>query len=232
MDRCADVALKHQAAADVAKALSNPVRLRILAALCQREMHVDELAARVDQSRGNTSAQLRALAQAGLVRTHKEGRRAFYRLADPSVAGLVLALQETTLAVSPAFQRMVDQRFGQVVALSAERARAVLDRVRRGAARLLDVRSRADHEAAHLPGAVSLPLGELEAHGPEAMGIPRDLPLVVYCRGRFCIEAEEAARLLRSHGYEVSNLYTSVAEAESLGLPVARSVRAPVARVS
>lgn len=229
MERAAAIAIKLELTADLAQALSNPVRLRILGALGQRQMPVDELAARLRQSRGNTSAQLRALAHAGLVEASREGRQVFYRLADPSVAALVTALHEAARRVSPGFRELVDDVLGEVVPLDAERTRELLGRISRGDARLLDVRSRADHDAAHLQGASSSPLAELEARGPRALGLALDVPLIVHCRDRFCVEAEAATRLLRADGLQATNLYASVVEAEALGWPTVRSARAPVA---
>jgi DNA-binding transcriptional ArsR family regulator/rhodanese-related sulfurtransferase len=229
VDRASAIALKLELTADLAQALSNPVRLRILGALGQRQMAVDDLARRLGQSRGNTSAQLRALAQAGLVQASREGRQVFYRLSDPSVAALVTALHEAARRVSPSFRALVEATLGEVVPLDAERARELLARISRGEARLVDVRSRADHEAAHLAGALSFPLAELESRGPQALGVPGDVPLVVHCRDRFCLEAEAAARRLRASGFRASNLYASVVEAEALGWPTVRRGRAPAA---
>ena len=228
MERAVVVTRKHVLTAELAQALSNPVRLRLLGALGQRQLAVDELAERVRQTRGNTSAQLRALASAGLVVASREGRQVYYRLADPAVAALVTALHEAALRVSPGFRELVDAAVGEVVPLDAARARELLRRVTVGELRLVDVRARADHEAAHLDGALSFPLAEIEARGPRALGIPGDRPLLVYCRDRYCVDAAAATASLAEAGYEATNLFASVVEAEALGWPTVRRSRAPV----
>lgn len=216
MDRSERVALKNAETAKVAQALANPVRLQILGALSQRTMHVDELAARLGMPRGNTSAQLRTLHQVGLVRSERAGRRVFYRLSDPSVAALLVAVQATAERTSAAFQGLLREGYDEVVPLDAARLRTLLDEVEAGRVVLLDVRSPEDHAAAHLPGAINVPLPRLEAEGPEAMGLLRDTPVALYCRGRYCVAAADATRVLRDAGYEVTNLFSSVGAALEL----------------
>ncbi len=216
MDRSERVALKNAETAKIAQALANPARLQILGALSQRTMHVDELAGRLGMARGNTSAQLRALHQVGLVISERDGRRVFYRLSDPSVAALLVAVQATAERTSPAFQGLLRDGYDTVVPLDAPRLRELLDDVAEGRVVLLDVRSPEDHAAAHLPGAVNVPLPFLEAEGPDAAGLDRDTPVALYCRGRYCVAAADATRLLRDAGYDVTNLFSSAGAALAL----------------
>jgi len=216
MDRPQKVALKNEEAAKIAQALANPVRLKLLGALNQREMHVDELAARLGLPRGNTSAQLRGLHRAGLVAARRDGRRVFYRLSDPAVASLLVTVQATASRTSAVFQTLLRDHFGEVTPLEAEQLVALLDEVDAGRVRLLDVRAPDDHAAAHLPGAENLPLPRLEAEGPEAFGLDPAQPIAVYCRGRYCVAAADATALLRAKGFTVTNLFASAGEALSL----------------
>jgi ArsR family transcriptional regulator len=219
MDRAQKVALKNEEAAKIAQALTNPVRLKLLGALNQREMHVDELAERLGLPRGNTSAQLRGLHRAGLVAARRDGRRVFYRLSDPAVARLLVAVQATAEHTSAAFQGLLRAHFGEVTPLDAERLRAVLADVHAGRMRLLDLRSPEDHAASHLPGAENLPLPRLEADGPEALGLDPSQPVALYCRGRYCVAAADATTLLRAKGFAVTNLFASAGEALRLLAP-------------
>ncbi|AWR88135.1 ArsR/SmtB family transcription factor [Meiothermus taiwanensis] len=76
------------------KAVSDPTRLRILAALAATELCVCDLAALTGTSESAVSHQLRLLRGERLVAFRKEGRMAYYRLMDHHVTDLIRSALE------------------------------------------------------------------------------------------------------------------------------------------
>jgi len=215
--------LKNQLYAQVArigKAVASPKRLEFIELLCQGEKTVEVLAAQAEISVKLASAHLKELRLARLVETRKEGKYVLYRLASTSVADLWVNLR------SEAEERLVELQ----VALASivehgdelegvERA-AILKRAKTGEVLVLDVRPEKEFAAAHLPHARSLPVDELKKRLAE---LPKDVPVVAYCRGPFCLMAKDAVELLRRRGYRAFHLSDGVAEWRARGLPIEQS---------
>jgi len=207
--------------ARVGKALASGRRIELLDVLANGERTVEGLAREGGLSVANTSQHLQVLRQARLVATRRDGTSVYYRLASPEVFELWRALR--TLATS---------RLAEVERLAAAYlgARDELEPVTREelARRLqdddglvvLDVRPVAEHAAGHLPGAVSIPVGELRRRLAE---LPRDREIVAYCRGPFCAFAHEAVALLRREGFSARRLVDGLPEWQAAGLALARS---------
>jgi rhodanese-related sulfurtransferase len=204
--------------ARVGKAIASPKRLELIELLCQGEKTVEALAAQAAISVKLASAHLKELRLARLVDTRKEGKYVLYRLASTGVADLWVNLR------SQAEERLVELQ----VALASivehgdelqgvDRA-DILSRARSGEVLVLDVRPQEEFAAAHLPHARSLPVGELKKRLAE---LPKDVPVVAYCRGPFCLMAKDAVQLLRKKGYRAFHLTDGVAEWRARGLPVA-----------
>ena len=219
-DRAAKTALFDEFAR-AAKALASGRRIELLDVLANGERTVEVLAAEVGLSVANTSQHLQVLRRAGLVAGRKEGTSVYYRLAAPEVFELWRAVR--SLAAS---------RLAQVERLAAAYlgARDELEPVTREelARRLeddddlvvLDVRPAAEHAAGHLPGGVSIPVGELRRRLAE---LPRDREIVAYCRGPYCAYAHEAVALLRQGGFSARRLEDGLPEWRAAGLAVSRS---------
>ena len=207
----------YEQVARVAKALASPKRLELLELLCQGEKSVETLAGQAGISLKLASAHLRELRQARLVDTRKEGKYVLYRLADSGVADLWVALREQ------AEDRLVELQVALASAvehpdtLEGVDRKSILKRARAGEVLILDVRPAEEFDAGHLPHAQSVPMGDLRKRLAE---IPRDVPVVAYCRGPFCFMARDAVKLLRSRGYEAVHLSDGVAEWRAHGLPV------------
>jgi rhodanese-related sulfurtransferase len=201
----------------VGKALASPKRLELIELLCQSEKSVESLATEADISMKLASAHLKALRAARLVDARKEGKRVFYRLADPSVAQLWVDLrslaEERLLELQVALQRWM------VVgdSLHAVDRRTILRQARAGEVVVLDVRPEQEFAASHLPFARSIPLEELKKRLKE---VPKDKSVVAYCRGPFCMMARDAVTLLRKRGYRALRLEDGVAEWRARGLPL------------
>ncbi len=207
----------YQLFARVGQALSSPRRLELLDLLVQAPRTVEELAQEANMSVANTSQHLQRLKQAQLVRDERMGVYIRYHLADPAVARLWLELrtvaagQLAEVKNALAAYRSRQHEFEQV---SAEELR---ERLQNGEVILLDVRPRVEYEAGHLPGALSMPLEELA----ERLGeLPRDLPVVAYCRGPYCVFADDALALLSEQGWQVARLEEGVVEWQQAGYPV------------
>ena len=203
--------------ARIGKALSNGVRLQILELLAQGERSVEALAKASGQSVANVSQHLQQLRQSGLVVARKEGQFVFYRVASDDVIRLLSALQTVGEANLAEIDRMVSTYLTRKDALEPVPAHELLERMRLGLVTVLDVRPRQEYEAGHLPGAVSMPLNELEKHLSE---LPADREIVAYCRGPYCLLAFEAVATLREKGLRARRLKDGYPEWRLRGLPV------------
>jgi rhodanese-related sulfurtransferase/DNA-binding transcriptional ArsR family regulator len=204
--------------ARVAKALANGKRLELLDLLAQGERTVEALARAAGQGLTTCSANLQTLKAAGIVATRRQGTRVYYRLAGPDVADLYARLRDvaaTHLADVDAAQRA----YLGLGSTTEEIGRDdLLDRARAGELVILDVRPAEEYAAGHIPGAVSIPVDELADRIAE---LPDDAELVAYCRGRFCVFAHDAVRLLTAYGRTARRLEDGMLEWRLAGLPVA-----------
>ncbi|WP_397409221.1 ArsR/SmtB family transcription factor [Polaromonas sp.] len=207
----------YEQVARIGKAVASPKRLELVELLCQGEKTVEVLAAQAEISVKLASAHLKQLRMARLVDTRKEGKYVLYRLASTSVADLWVNLR------AEAEERLVELQ----VALASivehgdelegiDRA-AILKKAKAGELLVLDVRPEEEFASAHLPHARSLPVDELRKRLKE---LPKDVPVVAYCRGPFCLMARDAVELLRRQGYRAFHLTDGVAEWRARGLPL------------
>ena len=207
----------YQLFAQIATALANPHRLELLDLLVQAPRTVEELAAEAHMSIANTSQHLQRLKQARLVMTQREGVYIRYRLADPAVALLWLQLRAVAgqqLAEVEQALNAYRERRHEFEGITADE---LLTRLHNNEVILLDVRPAVEYEAAHLPGAVSLPWDELARRLDE---LPDDKTIVAYCRGPYCVYADEALGLLAAHGRQGVRLEEGVAEWQLAGYPL------------
>lgn len=201
----------------IGKALASPKRLELIELLCQSEKTVDALAEAARCSVKLASAHLKALRAARLVEARRDGKYVYYRLADAHVADLWVNLralaEERLLELQTALRDLAAP--GQ--ALEGADRTTLLRRAARGEIVVIDVRPAEEYEAGHLPRARSMPLAELRARLRE---LPKNKPVVAYCRGPFCLMSGEAVALLKKRGYRATQLVDGVAEWRAQGLPV------------
>lgn len=208
----------YEQVARIGKAVASPKRLELIELLCQGEKTVEMLAAQAEISVKLTSAHLKELRLARLVDTRKDGKYVLYRLASTSVADLWVNLR------SEAEERLIELQMAlaSIVEHGDELqgvSRAdILRRAAAGEVLVLDVRPEDEYAAAHLPHARSMPVDELKKRIAE---LPKNIPVVAYCRGPFCLMAKDAVELLRKKGYQAFHLTDGVAEWRARGLPVA-----------
>lgn len=207
--------------ARIGKALASRQRLEFLDLLAQAEWSVEMLAAETQESVANTSRHLQVLRQAHLVETRREGTTVHYRLADPTVLTLWQALREAGTRRLAEIERLVDLYLHERKSLDAVDCSTLAARLQKGNLILLDVRPPAEYAAGHIPGARSFPLAELEAHWAE---LAQECEIVAYCRGPYCVLADDAVTLLRARGVSARRLEAGLPDWAMLGFPVERGI--------
>jgi rhodanese-related sulfurtransferase/DNA-binding transcriptional ArsR family regulator len=203
--------------ARIGKALASPHRLELLEVLAQCERTVEALAHETGLSVANASQHLQVLRAARLVETRREGTSIFYRLASESVSTLWLSLRTVGEAHLAEIDRVVETFLQDRAQWQPITAEALLKELRSDQVILLDVRPAEEYQAGHLPQALSIPVAELEARLSE---VPLDREIIAYCRGPYCVFADEAVEILRTRGYHAHRLEQGVADWRALGLPV------------
>ncbi|MBI4878105.1 MAG: metalloregulator ArsR/SmtB family transcription factor [Planctomycetes bacterium] len=204
--------------ARIGKAVSSPKRLELLDLLCQGERSVEVLARETGLSVANASRHLLILRGASLVESRKDGLRVICRIADPAVCDFFRSMRllaEKRLAdIGQIVRRFFEGRRG----LEAVDRDELLERVRSGSVTVIDVRPPEEYRAGHIPGAISLPLSEIEARLAE---LPRAGEIVAYCRGPYCVLALQAVDMLRARGFVAVRLEDGVRDWAARGFDVA-----------
>lgn len=206
--------------ARVGKALSNANRLELLEFLAQGERSVEELAKVSGLTVANTSQHLQQLRQAGLVTTRKQGQHVYYRLTGDDVVQLLGCLRRVAEHHVAEVEKLVNTYLTVKDDLEPVPAKELLERARKGLVTVIDVRPPEEYAAGHLPGAVNIPLSELEAHLEE---LDPSQEVVAYCRGPHCVLAFDAVARLREKGLKARRLEDGYPEWKLKGLPVETS---------
>ena len=215
-DRAAKDAL-FDAFAEVAKALASGRRAEIVDVLSQGERSVEQIAGEIDQSVANTSHHLRAMARAGVLRTRREGTRIVYMLASDRIGDMWAAMRDVAAEHVAGINELADAYVGDRSALEPVSRRELEARLKAGDVVVLDVRPAVEYEAGHIPGARSVPVGELR----RLRSLAKDTEIVAYCRGPYCVYADEAVRQLRRRGFAAKRLEDGYPEWKRAGLPIA-----------
>jgi rhodanese-related sulfurtransferase/DNA-binding transcriptional ArsR family regulator len=222
MDRREAKTTLYEVFAHVGKGLANPKRLELLDLLAQGERTVELLASAAGLGMSTTSTHLQALKEAGLVISRRDGTFVRYRLSGEKVGRLLALLRDVAGEHLADTDRASEAYLGS---LPGDAARGVergelLRRARQGEVVVLDVRPTVEYTAGHIPGAVSVPLDELEA---QLKDLPIDVEIVAYCRGAYCVLAYDAVRLLSASGRPARRLHEGMLEWRLAGLPVESS---------
>ena len=201
--------------ARVAQALASGRRVEIVDVLTNGDRTVEELARQVSLSTANTSQHLQVLKEAGLVAASRDGTRVRYRLASAAVYRFWVGLRSLAAERLPGVKGLVEAYLGSQAGLEPISREELLARLKAGEDLVVvDVRPPEEYRAAHLPGAVSIPLDELEQRLRE---LPQERQIVAYCRGPYCAFAPEAVRTLRAHGYAARYLTDGLPEWAAAG---------------
>jgi len=203
--------------ARIGTALSSPTRIEYLELLAQAERTVEQLATLTGTMVANTSQHLQKLRQAGLVVGRKAGLYVFYRLSGDEVVGLLSAIGRVGEAHVAEVERIVRLYFAHKDELEPVPAKELLARARKGLVTVLDVRPPEEYAAGHLPGAINIPVQELEKRMRE---LPKRREVVAYCRGPYCLMSYDAVALLRRKGRKARRLEAGLPEWRQGGLPI------------
>ena len=215
-DRAAKEALFDEFAR-VAKALASGRRAEIVDLLANGERSVESVAGELRMSVANASQHLQVLRRAGLVASRREGTSVIYRVATPDVIALWRAIQSVASDQVAEIERLAQAYVGELDGVDLLTKEELARRVKRkNDLLILDVRPAEEFAAGHLPGAVSIPIGELKRRLRE---LPKSKEIVAYCRGPFCAFAPDAARYLKKKGYKVKTLEDGLPDWSAAGLP-------------
>ena len=216
--------LLYEQFARIGKALSNGHRLELLEVLAQGEHSVETLAQERGMSIANASQHLQVLRSAHLVEVRRAGIYLYYRLADEDVFSLWQATRKVSESRIAEIDRIVQTYLHDRSLLQPISAAELLRRLTEGNVILLDVRPAEEYAAGHLPDALSIPVADLEARLSE---LPQDREIVAYCRGPYCVFADEAVTVLRRNGYQAHRLEQGLPDWRALGLPVESGTGGP-----
>src|SRR6185503_15971131 len=203
--------------ARLGKALASPYRLELLDLLAQSERTVESLAAETGATTANISQHLQILRNAGLAAARKEGLFVHYRIADPAVSTLCASLRTVAERQDAELDRIVREHFGDRDAPEPVEMIELLRRARAGAVIVVDARPANEYAAGHIPGALSIPIDDLKER---LQRLPKSKPYVAYCRGPYCVYADQAVAQLRAAGRRARRLAVGLPEWKSAGLPV------------
>lgn len=217
-DHAAKTAL-YDSLAEAAKALSSGRRAELIDVLAQGERSVEDLAAEIGQTVANTSQHLQRLLRSGLVRSRREGTRIHYSLASPVVFTLWRTLREAAVAHVDQLDALARAYLGDRDQLGTITRDQLRKRLRDGDVVVLDVRPVAEYDAGHIRGALSIPVKDLRSRLKE---VPLGSDVVAYCRGPFCVYADDAVRLLSESGRTAVRLEDGYPEWAAARLPVDR----------
>ncbi|MHB8628835.1 MAG: ArsR/SmtB family transcription factor [Aggregatilineales bacterium] len=202
--------------ARIAKAIANTHRLEIVDVLAQGERSVEDLAHEVDLTIANASQHLQALREAHLVTSRREGLRIYYRLADPVVFRLVQIIREVAHCQLIEVERIVDTFLEDRKSMEPLTLNELLTRLHEPELVILDVRPALEYAQGHIPGARSMPIDELKTRLNE---LSPEQEIVAYCRGPYCVFADEAVETLVAHGYQARRMQEGYPDWKLANLP-------------
>lgn len=203
--------------AHLAKGLANGNRLALLELLAQGERTVEALAKAAGLPVANTSQHLQVLRRAGLVQASKTGRRVAYRVAGNDVTNLIASLRRVAETRLADVDRIIEAYLKSRDRLEPISAEELLRRAKRNEVTILDTRPAEEYASGHIPGAMNIPVGELERRLKE---LPRKHEIVAYCRGPYCVLSFDAVNWLRKKGYRAVRLEDGYPEWKAAGLAV------------
>jgi len=204
--------------ARIGKAVSSPKRLELLDLLCQGERTVEVLANEAGLSLANASQHLQVLRAARLVESEKMGQFVIYRITDEAVCKFFLSMRILAERELAEVEQLKRRFLGGKEGMEAVDRESLTQRVKEGTVIVLDVRPAEEYQAGHIPGAISIPLEELEQRLSE---LPQDQEIVAYCRGPYCILAIQAVGILRTKGFHAFRMEDGVQDWRARGFPVA-----------
>jgi rhodanese-related sulfurtransferase len=201
--------LLYEEFARIGKSLSSPKRLEILDLLSQGPKSVDTLAKATDMSVANVSQHLKTLFNSRLVKFKKDGNYVIYELADEIISDFLSSLHALSEKQLVQVQQIKEEFLNDQLGIEGITLSELKDRMDKGEVLLLDVRPTEEYEKAHIPGAVSIPIEELEE---KLSSLPANCDVIAYCRGPYCLMSAEAVEILKAKGINAFRLEEGVKE--------------------
>lgn len=203
--------------ANMIKAMANPHRLEIVDLLGQGEKTVEEIASETNVSFANASQHLQVLKAANLVAIRRQGNHIYYSLAHEEIYRSWQALRQLGLEHIAEMEKLVKDFREKRSSLEALKIDELLTRMKSKNIVLLDVRPETEFKNGHIPGAINTPVKELSTNLKK---LPKNKEYVAYCRGPFCVFADEAVQMLTKYGFKVKRLEEGFSDWKVKGLPV------------
>lgn len=203
--------------ASLTKAMSNPFRLQIIDLLAQSSRTVEEIADQLSISIANTSQHLQVLKGANLVAVDKQGHYAHYRIASNEVLASWHSLRDLGINRMAEIDRTIRQFREERDTFASVSIDELLEKIKQGNVLILDVRPQKEYNAGHISGARSIPFDQLSQH---LANWPIGKETVVYCRGPFCVFADEVVQMLSLKGIPVRRLDEGFPEWKLRNLPI------------
>ncbi|MBD3610500.1 MAG: metalloregulator ArsR/SmtB family transcription factor [Gammaproteobacteria bacterium] len=202
--------------ARIGKAVSNGRRLELLELLAQGKHNVETLASMSDMSIANTSQHLQSLRQAGLVTASKIGQHVYYQLTSDHIIDLLSVMRTLAEEHLNEVNRLIQNYLNVKDELEPLPREDLIRRAEEGLVTVIDVRPEMEYQAGHVPGAINVPLGDLDSYLEK---LPNDMEIVAYCRGPYCLLAFDAVEKLREKGFNARRLQDGYPEWKQAGLP-------------
>ena len=203
--------------AKVTKSMANPHRLEIIELLAQGEFSVEQIAEQTNLTIANASQHLQVLKVAQLVDINRQGNFIFYRLSNSNVFKAWKALRELGVERISAIEKVVKEFRKSKLDFESVTIDELIERIESGKVTILDVRPESEYKQGHIANAISIPIQELSKRFKE---LPKRSEIVAYCRGPFCVYADEAVAILNKAGYKVTRLEEGFPDWKLQDLPI------------
>ena len=203
--------------AKVTKSMANPHRLEIIELLAQGEFSVEQIAEQTNLTIANASQHLQVLKVAQLVDINRQGNFIFYRLSNSNVFKAWKALRELGVERISAIEKVVKEFRKSKLDFESVTIDELIERIESGKVTILDVRPESEYKQGHIANAISIPIQELSKRLKE---LPKRAEIVAYCRGPFCVYADEAVAILNKAGYKATRLEEGFPDWKLQDLPI------------
>lgn len=203
--------------AKITKALANPHRLEIIELLAQGEFSVEQIASQTSLSVANASQHLQVLKASQLVEVTRQGNFIHYRLANTNVFKAWKALRELGVERIASIEKLVRDFRQSKFKFESVTIDELIKKIESGKITILDVRPEAEFKSGHIANAVSIPIDQLHKRLKE---LPKRNEIITYCRGPFCVYADEAVALLNKAGYKAIRLEEGFPDWQLEGHPI------------
>lgn len=203
--------------ARITKSMANPHRLEIIELLAQGEFSVEQIAEQTNLPIANASQHLQVLKMAQLVEINRQGNFIFYRLANANVFKAWRALRELGVERIEAIDKVVKEFRKSKFDFETVTIDELIEKLESGKVTILDVRPESEFKQGHIANAISIPIEELSKRLKE---LPKRTEIIAYCRGPFCVYADEAVALLMKAGYKATRLEEGFPDWSLMGLPI------------